>query len=395
MCMLSPFALFKIKISSIYFLIYTNLHGNISFASQHLTTTKKLTKPLNFPVDTCKKRWKYLRERYVSQRKQSDPPVYEHLSRPYLEKMKFLDQHIQPRKSYRNVSNFLASPHAGGSSYADFNMDSSRSNGSMKNSYPNYHDSMFVGNSLTDPNGPGGSATVKTEPEQAFREFAAALASQQTPQPPFYNHIPASVSSSSSLKSPQSSSCSGNNDNSDLNTSDTMTQQKKPRVQNDDILNSTPFQQQQQQPQQQPPATEPSTIGNNNFASTVNNEPLDSSDDNECIDEPPDIVPSHVSAPNHHPAGGSAPNHHHHNNLNGRSSHNSHENLAAAAAAAATFHNNDYLFQLAQQMPPNLRQIRSSEQLVGELVTAELLKMSKDRRKTVQKKILGILFFDD
>lgn len=299
--------------------------------------------------------------------------------------MKFLDQHIQPRKSYRNVSNFLASPNAGGSSYSDFNMDSSRSNGSMKNSYPNYHDNMFVGNSLTD--GAGGSATVKTEPEQAFREFAAALASQQTQQPPFYNHIPASVSSSSSLKSPQSSSCSGNNDNTDPNTSENMTQQKKPRVQSDDILHSTPFQQ-QPQPPPQPPATEPSAVGNNNFGPTQNNDTLDSSDDNECIDEPPDIVPSHVSASAHNSSAGNVPNH---NNLNGRSSHNSHESLAAAAA----FHNNDYLFQLAQQMPSNLRQIRTSEHLLGELVTAELLKMSKDRRKTVQKKILGILFFDD
>lgn len=306
--------------------------------------------------------------------------------------MKFLDQHIQPRKSYRNVSNYLASPHAGGSSFADFNMDSSRSNGSMKNNYPNYHDNMFVGNSLTDLNGANGTATVKTEPEQAFREFAAALASQQSQPPPFYNHIPASVSSSSSLKSPPSSSCSGNNDNSEPNGTDTMSHQKKPRVENDVTMHSTPFQQQHQQQQQHhPSATESSNLGINSFKSTVKNDVLDSSDDNECIDEPPDIVPSHVNTNSHHTSNNVS----NHNNLNGNASQNSHESLAAAAAAAATFHNNDYLFQLAQHMPSNLRQIKTSEHLLGELVTAELLKMTKERRKTVQKKILGILFFDD
>lgn len=77
-----------------------------------------------FKVETCKKRWKYLRERYVQQRKQGDPPNYEHLSRPYLDKMKFLDKHIQPRKSYKQVSSFLSSPNANGS-FTEF-MDSSR-----------------------------------------------------------------------------------------------------------------------------------------------------------------------------------------------------------------------------------------------------------------------------
>lgn len=304
--------------------------------------------------------------------------------------MKFLDQHIQPRKSYRNVSSFLTS---GGSSYSEYNMDSSRSNGSIKNNYPNYHENMFVGNNLTDLNGSGGSSTVKTEPEQAFREFAAALASQQNQQAQFYNHIPPSVSSSSSMKSPQSSSCSGNNDNNDPGTSDNMQmQQKKPRVQNDDILNSTPFPNQQHN--SQPTQNDQNQIvnPNNNYNSPrigKQDSVLDSSDDNECISEPPDIVQPHV---NSHNLSGNVPNH---NNLNGRNSNNSQENIAAAAAAAASFQNNDFLFQLSQHLPSHLRQIRSSEQLLGELVTAELIKMSKDRRRTAQKKILEILFFDD
>lgn len=50
--------------------------------------------------------------------------------------------------------------------------------------------------------------------------------------------------------------------------------------------------------------------------------------------------------------------------------------------------------QHAQQQAAPLA-VRNSEQLLGELVTSELLKMSKERRKTAQKKILEVLFFDD
>lgn len=149
-------------------------------------------------METCKKRWKYLRERYVSQRKQGDPPIYEHLSRPYLEKMKFLDQHIQPRKSYRNVPNFLTSPHSVNSSnYSEFNMDS-KSNGSMKNmghfgnstvSQNHYHQSdpqhtMNVLNStvVVSSASENGNGHVKIEADQMFRDFAAAVASQQLQQ---------------------------------------------------------------------------------------------------------------------------------------------------------------------------------------------------------------------
>ena len=46
----------------------------------------------------------------MQQKKVGDSPSYEHLSRPYLEKMRFLDHFIQPRKSYRNVGHLLQSP---------------------------------------------------------------------------------------------------------------------------------------------------------------------------------------------------------------------------------------------------------------------------------------------
>lgn len=53
----------------------------------------------------------------------------------------------------------------------------------------------------------------------------------------------------------------------------------------------------------------------------------------------------------------------------------------------------DLLHPLYQQAIA--RQFRNSDQLLGELVTSELIKMPKDRKKIVQRKILGILFFDD
>lgn len=53
---------------------------------------------------------------------------------------------------------------------------------------------------------------------------------------------------------------------------------------------------------------------------------------------------------------------------------------------------NDFLYPFYQHAQ---RQIRNSEQLLGELVTSELLKMTKERKRIAQKKILEILFFDD
>lgn len=52
----------------------------------------------------------------------------------------------------------------------------------------------------------------------------------------------------------------------------------------------------------------------------------------------------------------------------------------------------DFLYPFYQHAQ---RQIRNSEQLLGELVTSELLKMTKERKRIAQKKILEILFFDD
>ncbi|XP_067634022.1 putative uncharacterized protein DDB_G0285119 [Eurosta solidaginis] len=471
---------------------------------------------LRTDVETCKKRWKYLRERYVSQRKQGDPPVYEHLSRPYLEKMKFLDQHIQPRKSYRNVPNFLTSPHSVNSSnYSEFNMDS-KSNGSIKNighfgssaavAQHHYHqpDPQHTMNTLSAAS-ENGNGQVKIEADQMFRDFAAAVASQQLQQisqTQLHHHQAAAVaaamadssqnynenfrdsvsscngngihhngngnggngsiaisSSSSSMKSPLSSPMEGlngtnsgganhvtgsaahqgiahssssnhitnhtyNNDttndelDSSVGSNGYNTNSKKPRVQLNSNVVANISHNNQTQPQNShttTPHTNTATNGANGNYMIVSDD--DSEDNSNSILQPQAILNENQS--------------------------NHYDNVASTSTAAAAIQRNsnstnngqqqqqqgmfpanaDFLFQLYQQLPhqqqhhnqqvatssqqqqqqhfnkfqtpQNPAVARTSEHLLGELVTTELLKMSKERRKHVQKRILEILFFDD
>ncbi|ALC41442.1 CG7745 [Drosophila busckii] len=445
---------------------------------------------LRTDVETCKKRWKYLRERYVSQRKQGDPPVYEHLSRPYLEKMKFLDQHIQPRKSYRNVPNFLTSPQSANSSnYSEYNVDS-KSNSSHKNMshfggtgqnhHYHQHQHQSDHHAMNALNTAAASALengqVKIEAE-IFRDFAAAVASQQLHlsqsqmqqqqaaavaavmadssqgyQEPYRdNNMGVSAaqnsagstggltSTSSSMKSPLSSPIAGitvpneqstpivqqppvhsssNGEgagsntgmqgqapaynqkmNDDMHSSSSSYYNKKPRVQLNSNGNSHAHHSN-------------NGMGNGHFSQDSD----DDSDDNSNELLKPQAMMQHD---NHY---GSSMNMQRNansgNNTNNSGSSNQqqpqqqqqqqqqqHQNMFPA--------NTDFLFQLYQQLPqqaggshatnfgkfqtpnnaPSMQ--RSSEHLLGELVTTELLKMNKDRRKNVQKRILEILFFDD
>uniref|UniRef100_W8BGB7 MADF domain-containing protein n=1 Tax=Ceratitis capitata TaxID=7213 RepID=W8BGB7_CERCA len=448
---------------------------------------------LRTDVETCKKRWKYLRERYVSQRKQGDPPVYEHLSRPYLEKMKFLDQHIQPRKSYRNVPNFLTSPHSVNSSnYSEFNMDS-KSNGSLKNlghfgsSQHHYHqpDPQHAMNALSSAavaasGTENGNGHVKIEADQMFRDFAAAVASQQLQQisqtqlqhqqaaavaaamadsSQNYNehyrdshHMTngngvthngngggmAISSSSSSMKSPLSSPLDGVNgnqsganhtsgtqqaaahssssnhmsthafgdsNNDEMDSSTNYHESKKPRVQLNSNANNMPHNSNHtQQQQQQPGAHE--TSNSTNAQHYPDDSDDDSDDNSHGLLQPQTILNGNQN--NHYdgaPSTSTAAATH-------RSSNSGHSNQQQGMFPA----NADFLFQLYHQLPhqqqspttpqqpthlnkfqvpQNPAPPRSSEHLLGELVTTELLKMTKERRKTVQKRILEILFFDD
>ncbi|KAH8380826.1 putative mediator of RNA polymerase II transcription subunit 12 [Drosophila serrata] len=468
---------------------------------------------LRTDVDTCKKRWKYLRERYVSQRKQGDPPVYEHLSRPYLEKMKFLDQHIQPRKSYRHVPNFLTSPQsANSSSYNDYQaLDKSNSSNGMKNvsqfvggsgqghhyHQPDQHQhsmsalSTAAASALETVNG-----QVKIEADQVFRDFAAAVASQQLQQisqsqmqqqaaavaavmadssQGYQEYKDSSVgvsgvqnsggsltSTSSSMKSPLSSPLQVIGAGSLHSQQQQQQQQHQQQSQQpqqspasggqqlpvvhssssaagSSISTSSNMQQMQQQQQQQPHVynskassdlDSSSTSGNfhmkkprvqinghNQMASNgggsaghFGNDSDDDSDDNSHDLMEPQVMmhESHYSNSMGMQRGNNnANNNSGGNNQQQQAQHQQqqHQNMFPS--------NTDFLFQLYQQFPhqasgshpsnfgkfqtpPSQQGMqRLSEHLLGELVTSELLKMNKERKKSAQKRILEILFFDD
>ncbi|KAH8369923.1 hypothetical protein KR093_001484 [Drosophila rubida] len=468
---------------------------------------------LRTDVETCKKRWKYLRERYVSQRKQGDPPVYEHLSRPYLEKMKFLDQHIQPRKSYRNVPNFLTSPQSANSSnYSEYNVDS-KSNSSLKNmshfgsSTQNHHYqqqhqqssdhqqhhtmnalSSAAASALENVNG-----QVKIEAE-IFRDFAAAVASQQLQhisqsqmqqqqaaavaavmadssqgyQEP-YRENPVGInaaqnsagstggltSTSSSMKSPLSSplpgislagvqeeqpapsgSAAGSGQQPPVHSSSSVagianSMQVQPHgynhKSNDDLHSSTSSNYHTKKPRVQLNSNganhgQHSSNGGSMVNANGNSSHFGHDSDEDSDDNSTGLMTPQTMLHDNHYSNSVNMQRNANGNMSGNNSSNSnnnnnnqqqlqqqqqqqHQNMFPA--------NSDFLFQLYQQLPqqagtshasnfgkfqspPNPPSVhRSSEHLLGELVTTELLKMSKDRRKNVQKRILEILFFDD
>ncbi|KAH8280255.1 hypothetical protein KR018_001164 [Drosophila ironensis] len=482
---------------------------------------------LHTDVDTCKKRWKYLRERYVSQRKQGDPPVYEHLSRPYLEKMKFLDQHIQPRKSYRHVPNFLTSPQSANSSgYSEYQVD--KSNGSAKNVGPfgnagqggghHYHQpdqqhamnalSSAAASALENVNG-----QVKIEADQVFRDFAAAVASQQLQhisqsqiqqqaaavaavmadssqgyQEPYkdagsvsllgaQNSAGSLTSTSSSMKSPLSSPLqvmgaarnpsqqqqplqqhqqaqqqspangqqlpvvhsSSSAAGSSISTSSSLQMQQSHVYNSKDDMDpaSSNFHMKKPRVQLNGNGHNPMSSSGGN-GSQYGNDSYDDSDENSHDLMEPQVMMQHENNYSHSLGmqrgnGGNG-------NGNGSASANANGNNGGSGTNGGGNNNQqqqpqqqmqqpqhqpqhqhqnmfpsntDFLIQLYQQLPhqasgshpsnfgkfqappshPGMQ--RLSEHLLGELVTTELLKMNKERKKSAQKRILEILFFDD
>ncbi|XP_001361557.3 putative uncharacterized protein DDB_G0286901 [Drosophila pseudoobscura] len=463
---------------------------------------------LRTDVDTCKKRWKYLRERYVSQRKQGDTPIYEHLSRPYLEKMKFLDQHIQPRKSYRNVPSFLTSPQsANSSSYNEYIVDKSNSSnknmsqfnsGSGQNHHYHQPDQQQAMNALSTvaTSALENANPVKIEADQAFREFAAAVASQQLQQisqsqmqqqaaavaavmadssqgyqeqyrdssvglagP--QNSGGSLASTSSSMKSPLSSPLQGisagtqqqnqhqqspasaqqlpvvhsssSAAGSSTNTSSNIQMQGhvyNPKG-NEDLDSSASSNFHLKKPRVQLNGSAHSQMSSNggNGPHFINDSDEDSDDNSHDLMEPQAMMQhgnhynnsmamqrtnGHSNGNGNGNGNGNAnsngnPNNsnagHHSNNNQQQQQHQQHQNMFPS--------NTDFLLQLYQQFPhqgnsshpsnfgkfqapqslPGVQ--RLSEHLLGELVTTELLKMNKERKKSAQKRILEILFFDD
>lgn len=287
-----------------------------------------------------------MRERYVQQKKSGGSPHYEHLSRPYLEKMKFLDNFIQSRKSYRQIGGFPL-PTTPNQSY-DVNDNSSRSNSSIRlngtNSSHTDTDAQYYFNQLSNV-----MPMVKTEDDGILlaSSSSSSIVSQESPS----TLLSISSTHDNDDKEPNnkrrrtiSASFSERNTTHTTNNHTERDNQKRPHL----------------------------------------NDLSDHEDDNNSINNDTERTPANNN-----------------NNMSNDFLYNSlyEENSRARRSVTdslpmQTFPNaTDILHPLYQQMLG--RQLRSSEQLLGELVTSELIKMSRDRKKIVQKKILEVLFFDE
>lgn len=329
-------------------------------------------------MDTCKKRWKYLRERYVQQKKVGGSPAsYEHLSRPYLEKMKFLDTFIQSRKSYRQVSQLFQSPSAMQS--FDGN-ESSKSNGSMR-----LLGSGHLNNDLDDAfpqyylnhQFPHANLVVKSEENLVSDLHRKPLDLQST-----NNNIASSSSSSiASQESPATlmSTSTGHDDSSAMHT------RKRRRTTSTNISernNSHNLNSNNSYNMDRTHATHQKQILNNNLSDNEGGHHGVDDDD----DEDDDASDHQSSSMNNVPTDFLYPLYEQHTSRTRKSN--------TENPTPSTFPNPvDLLHPLYQQAIA--RQLRNSDQLLGELVTSELTKMPKDRKKVVQRKILEVLFFDD
>lgn len=313
-------------------------------------------------MDTCKKRWKYLRERYVQQKKVGDSPSYEHLSRPYLEKMKFLDNFIQPRKSYRHVGLFT-SPSISMNMF-DGN-ESSKSNSSIQMSGANHlnnlseeaYAQLYHLNQFSQTQG-----NLMVKSEDTSERHSTDLTN--TKNDLHHNNMPSSSSSVISQESPATILS-----NSTTNETDEPTEPiAKRRRTNSIIDNNNLHIEQLQRLHENHQKQILNHLSDNDEQSSINN------DDHSDHQSP--TVPTDFLYPFYQNSSSRA--------------HKSSEHLENSS----TFPNPaDFLHPFYQQA--TARQVRNSEQLLGELVTSELIKMTKDKKKIVQKKILEILFFDD
>lgn len=414
-----------------------------------------------FPTaETCKKRWKYLRERYVQQKKTGDSPSYEHLSRPYLEKMRFLDNFIQPRKSYRNVSHLLQSPNHSQHSLMDGGMPGGSDESScidrrleqklqISHIMQQFHNHMMPDSMAFN----GGGGTMNGSADHSGLQMSGENMS-------FFEQYSNNFQSHHNQHSHQPHSSS---------------QHSLP------LPHQQHQQHHQQQQQQHLPTTgqsyrqtlnsDPSMLLASNSSSTTNSEAAVPNSDASLSQAPPgdgaiknEIPPTTGSSSSSLVSSLASP-------INGSSQHLG-ENLddsnrlskrrkSSASIQAGSMNMNsshklppatnssnnnhilsdddddddhnsptnpsgrlrsppfpaDFLYpfyqhatshaqhQRQQQHQQQMRQpsaaavplphVRNSEQLLGELVTSELLKMTKERRKIAQKKILKVLFFDD
>lgn len=314
-------------------------------------------------MDTCKKRWKYLRERYVQQKKVGDSPSYEHLSRPYLEKMKFLDNFIQPRKSYRHVGHMFTIPPMS-LNMLDGN-DSSKSNSSLQivNHHTNGIDDSFPQQFYHHLSQIQHAAqiVVKTEEHEQDSHPTDSHRTDNHNHQTHQNNMPSSSSSIVSQESPATIIS-----NSTTNEIEEINDCAK-RRRSDSIIENNSLRMNQSHQKQ---------LINNH--SSDNDEHSSTNNDDASGLQSPNVPPEFLY-----------PYYQHSGRMRKSSESVNMDNSAATFPAPSDFLHPFYSQAVAQ------RTVRNSEQLLGELVTSELLKMPKDRKKHVQKKILEILFFDD
>lgn len=308
----------------------------------------------------------------MQQKKVGDSPSYEHLSRPYLEKMKFLDHFIQPRKSYRHVGHTFTTPSSMNIGMMD-SSDSSKSSIQILNPH--------IANSLDD-----------SFPQQFYHHLTQLSQAQivvknevheQEPPDPFnksdsrgidvglhnhhhHNNMPSSSSSIISQESPATMiSNSTTAETDDNNTGDTAKRRRSiSTIDNDSSLLH-------QSHKKQAINRHSSSFDHDEHSSTNN-------DDASGGHQSPNVHNEFLYP-------------YYHQTLRMRKSAES----VSIDNARDTFPTpNEFLHPFYSQAMA-AGSVRNSEQLLGELVTSELLKMSKERKKHVQKKILEILFFDD
>lgn len=314
-----------------------------------------------FSVDSCKKRWKYLRERYVQQKKLGDSPSYEHLSRPYLEKMKFLDQFIQSRKSYRQVGLFTSPSQT---MHAFDGNESSKSNSSVRldDAFQQYyHLNQFPHANLVVKSEENASHSLdlhKTETQANNNNMpssSSSLVSQESPATLLSNSTTHEIEDASvSRKRRRTTSSSINDHNGSQHNINSNHMERTHDSHQQQILNNN--------------------LSDNEDQNSINND--NASDQNQS--SPNHSIPTEFLYPLYEQ-----------NTARARKAAVEHLNATSSSFPNAA----DFLHPFYQQAVA--RQFRNSEQLLGELVTSELIKMSKDRKKIVQKKILEILFFDD
>lgn len=286
-----------------------------------------------------------------------DSPSYEHLSRPYLEKMKFLDQFIQSRKSYRQVGLFT-SPSQTMQAFDGNDSSKSNSSGRLDDAFQQYYQlnqfphANLVVKSEDNMTHPLDVHKNEKQTNNNMPSSSSSLISQESPATLLSNsttHEIEDASVSRKRRRTTSSSINEHNGSQHINTNDLNRKHENNHQQQ--ILNNN--------------------LSDNEDQNSINNDNTSDHDQS----SPNHSIPTEFLYPLYE--------------QNTRRKAAEHLN-----AASSTFPNPaHFLHPFYQQTVA--RQFRNSEQLLGELVTSELIKMTKERKKVVQKKILEILFFDD